>query len=57
MRYITKLMGMNKKIWYLHLIGIVGSIFIGAIFPTFAYLLSTIIVTLLGLAYNRNGSP
>lgn len=57
MGYISRLMGFNKKLWYLHLIGIVGSIFIGAIFPTFAYLLSNIIVTLLGLAYNRNGSP
>lgn len=47
-------MGFNKKIWYLYLIGIVGSFFIGAIFPTFAYLLSNIIVTLSGIRYETN---
>lgn len=47
-------MAFNKKIWYLYLIGIVASFFIGAIFPTFAYLLSNIIVTLSGIAYETN---
>lgn len=41
----------NRNHWYLYLIGIIGSIFIGAIFPTFAYLLSNIIVTLMGVRY------
>lgn len=40
--------------WYFQLIGIIGSIFIGAIFPTFAYLLSNIIVTLSGIKYSNN---
>ena len=44
-------MGFNSKYWYLYLIGIVGSVFIGAIFPTYAYLLSNIIVTLSGVKY------
>lgn len=47
-------MAFNKKIWYLYLIGIVGSFFIGAIFPTFAYLLSNILVTLTGIAYEKD---
>lgn len=47
-------MKFNSKLWYLYLIGIVGSIFIGAIFPTFAYLLSNIIVTLSGVKYSKN---
>lgn len=51
MSYICKLMKFNKKVWYLYLIGIVGSFFIGAIFPTFSYLLSNILVTLTGIAY------
>jgi hypothetical protein len=51
MSYICRLMAYNKKIWYLYLIGIVGSFFIGAIFPTFSYLLSNILVTLTGIAY------
>lgn len=54
MNYIWKLMTYNKKLWYLYLIGIVGSFFIGSIFPTFAYLLSNIIVTLSGIAYEKN---
>ena len=45
-------MKFNKEMWYFHLIGIIGSIFIGAIFPVFAYLLSTIIVTLSGIKYS-----
>lgn len=49
-------MAFNKKIWYLYLIGIVGSFFIGAIFPTFAYLLSNILVTLTGIAYEKDAS-
>ena len=51
MSYIKRLMGFNSKYWYLYLIGIVGSLFIGAIFPTYAYLLSNIIVTLSGVKY------
>ena len=51
MNYIGKLMGFNKKLWYLYLISMVGSFFIGAIFPTFSYLLSNILVTLTGIAY------
>lgn len=54
MRYIGKLMKFNKKLWFLYLIGIIGSIFIGAIFPTFAYLLSNIIVTLSGVKYEED---
>lgn len=54
MSYICRLMRSNSKFWYLYLIGIVGSIFIGAIFPTFAYLLSNIIVTLTGVRYAKN---
>ena len=33
----------NHKYWYLHLFGILGSTYIGAVFPIFAYLLSQII--------------
>lgn len=47
-------MKFNKKLWYLYLIGIVGSFFIGAIFPTFSYLLSNILVTLSGIAYDKD---
>ena len=47
-------MGFNSKYWYLYLIGIVGSVFIGAIFPTYAYLLSNIIVTLSGVKYAKD---
>lgn len=47
-------MKINKSMWYFHLIGIVGSIFIGAIFPTFAYLLSNIIVTISGIRYSES---
>ena len=54
MSYICRLMRSNSKFWYLYLIGIVGSIFIGAIFPTFAYLLSNIIVTLTGVRYAKD---
>jgi hypothetical protein len=49
-------MSFNKHIWYLYVIGITGSIFIGTIFPIFAYLLSNIIVTLSGIKYERNSS-
>jgi|688.fasta_scaffold340772_1 Kef-type K+ transport system membrane component KefB len=54
MSYICRLMAYNKKIWYLYLIAIVGSFFIGAIFPTFSYLLSNILVTLTGIAYETD---
>ena len=47
-------MRFNRKLWYLYLIGIIGSLFIGAIFPTFAYLLSNIIVTLSGVKYEKD---
>ena len=47
-------MKFNKKYWYLYLIGIIGSLFIGAIFPTYAYLLSNIIVTLSGVKYAKD---
>jgi hypothetical protein len=56
MNYIWRLMGFNKKLWYLYLISMVGSFFIGAIFPTFSYLLSNILVTLTGIAYEKNPS-
>lgn len=56
MSYICRLMKFNKKLWYLYLIGIVGSFFIGAIFPTFSYLLSNILVTLSGIAYDKDPS-
>lgn len=54
MSYICRLMKFNKKIWYFYLIGIVASLFIGAIFPTFSYLLSNILVTLTGIAYQKD---
>lgn len=54
MGYICRLMRFNRKLWYLYLIGIIGSLFIGAIFPTFAYLLSNIIVTLSGVKYEKD---
>lgn len=54
MGYIWRLMKFNRKYWYLYLIGIIGSLFIGAIFPTYAYLLSNIIVTLSGVKYAKD---
>ena len=54
MSYIARLMKFNHKYWYLYLIGIIGSLFIGAIFPTYAYLLSNIIVTLSGVKYAKD---
>ena len=43
MGYIWELVKMNSEWWYLHVFGILGSIYIGAVFPIFAYLLSQII--------------
>lgn len=36
-------MKFNSEYWYLHLFAILGSMYIGCIFPIFAYLLSQII--------------
>ena len=36
-------MKMNGNYWYLYLFGILGSMYVGAIFPIFAFLLSKII--------------
>jgi hypothetical protein len=54
MGYIWELMKFNKELWHLYVVGIVGSTLIGAIFPTFAYLLSNIIVTLSGIKYEKD---
>lgn len=43
MGYVWSLIKYNQKYWYLHLFGILGSMYIGAVFPIFAYLLSQII--------------
>jgi hypothetical protein len=34
---------MNSEYWYLHVFGKLSSMYIGAVFPIFAYLLSQII--------------
>ena len=40
MNYVWKLMQFNRSHWYLQVFGILGSMYIGAVFPIFAYLLS-----------------
>ena len=49
MSYIWRLMKHNKSHWYLYIIGILGALYIGSIFPVFAFILSRIIVTLSGI--------
>ena len=50
MNYVWKLMKFNKDHWYLQVFGILGSMYIGAVFPIFAYLLSEIIDVLASIS-------
>ncbi len=44
------LMGMNKDKWYLYVLGFLGAIYFGCIFPLFSYLISRIIYILQSIA-------
>lgn len=50
MSYFTKLMSLNGDKWYLYLLGIVGAVYFGSIFPIFSYLISKIIFLLQNIA-------
>lgn len=44
MKYIWELMKLNKELWVLYVLGIMGAIYFGCIFPSFSYLISRIIM-------------
>lgn len=50
MRYFMSLMDMNKDKWYLYVLGFLGAIYFGCIFPLFSYLISRIIYILQSIA-------
>jgi ABC-type multidrug transport system fused ATPase/permease subunit len=49
MNYICRLIKINAANWYLYVVGFVTAMYVGAIFPVFAFLLSRIIVTISGI--------
>lgn len=50
MNYFISLMAMNKDKWYLYVLGFLGAIYFGCIFPLFSYLISRIIYILQSIA-------
>lgn len=46
MKYFVKLMSLNKGKGFLYLLGILGAVYFGCIFPVFSYLISQIITIL-----------
>lgn len=50
MGYIMKLIKLNKDKWYLYILGVIGAIYFGCIFPVFSYLISRIIFILQNIA-------
>lgn len=45
-----KLIKFNKHKWYLYVLGVIGAVYFGCIFPVFSYLISRIIFILQNIA-------